>query len=107
MRDSDSEREERQVLARLALGLTSELPDPVDRAALAAAILASEVEDVYRPFGASYHNVTLPDMPAWIDPRIRLAEWAAIHRAGHDARAVALAKAAAAALESQPGGRYA
>lgn len=91
-RDERAWREERLALMEVALGLRDELPDREDRAALGTAILAGEVEDIYQPFGASYHNVTIPDLPAWLDPRIKVTDWAAIHRAGHDVRAVMLAR---------------
>ncbi len=63
-----------------------ELPDASDRDALIQAICAGEVEDVYRPCAASYHNATIPALPAWVDPRIKVADWAALRRIGQDAR---------------------
>jgi hypothetical protein len=59
-----------------------ELPDESDRNALMQAVCDGEVEDVYQPVAASYHNATLPDLPAWVDPRIKVADWAALKRDG-------------------------
>jgi len=67
-----------------------ELPDGGDRAALIDAIAAGAVEDVYRPIGAGYHNVTIPHLPPYVDPRLKVAEWAALRRAGRDIRVAIL-----------------
>lgn len=57
-----------------------ELPNPDDRAALETAIVAGDVEDVYAPLGRAWHNLTIPGLPAWVDPRIRAADWAVLRR---------------------------
>lgn len=67
-----------------------DLPEVDDRPALVAALLAGEVEDLYWPLGAEHANVTIPRLPPYVDPRLPVAQWAAIHRAGHDPSAVML-----------------
>lgn len=52
-----------------------ELPDGPDRNALASAIRLGEVDNLYRPFGADYHNITWANACAEEDPRQRISDW--------------------------------
>ena len=55
------------------------------RQALAEAIRTGEIDNVYQPVAADYWNVCLADVPAYVDPRVRLDQWVAWWRAGLDA----------------------
>ena len=58
-----------------------ELPNGVTRLALTRAIIAGEVDAVYRPLGASAHNVCIAGLPPDIDPRMTVAQWVTCWRA--------------------------
>lgn len=90
---SDQTTSERQ---RLAQQLVSDLPPDAlpdgfsseDRALLIEALASGELEDVYRPMGATFINVTFPDTPPWVDPRMRLSAWLMLRRAGLSAETI-------------------
>ena len=57
----------------------SELPDGLDRNALAMLIRAGFVDNLYQPFGCDYHNIAWRRAP-WVDPRERVSHWLAARR---------------------------
>ena len=59
-----------------------ELPNGADRLALTRAIVAGDVDALYRPMGASAHNVCIARLAPDIDPRMTVAQWVACMRAG-------------------------
>ena len=58
-----------------------ELPNGVTRLALTRAIVAGDVDAIYRPMGASVHNVCIAGLPPAVDPRMTLAQWVTCWRA--------------------------
>lgn len=96
--DAQTQQEAKQARhARRLVGALpiDELPDGDDRAALADAVARGEVEDIYQPCAADYHNVTIPGLPAWVDPRVTVVTWAQWRREGRDIPATLLANARA------------
>lgn len=81
---------------RLARHLVSDLPSgalpsdfsPDDRAMLIEALAGGVLEDAYTPMGAGYVNVTFPDTPPWVDPRMRLSVWLSLRHAGLSAETI-------------------
>lgn len=67
-----------------------EMPNGALRQALTRAIVAGEIDALYRPLGASAHNVCIAGTPPDVDPRITLAQWAACWRAQVSALGVIL-----------------
>lgn len=63
------------MLATLVSISQDDLPDGDAREALADAIRAGEVDNLYRPMGADYYNIAWAHRPAWEDPRQRLSDW--------------------------------
>jgi hypothetical protein len=78
-----------------------ELPDGDDRTALADAVTRGDVEDIYQPCAANYHNATIPGLPSWVDPRLKVKTWAQWRREGRDIRATMIADARARADAAQ------
>ena len=62
----------------------SALPDDA-RAALTAAIESGAIDNLYQPVAAGYWNVCVSDVPAYVDPRVKLDQWVAWWRRGLDA----------------------
>jgi hypothetical protein len=65
------------LLAILARIPRREMPDGAARRALAEAIRAGRVDNLYRPACADYWNIAWRDRPAWVDPRQRLSAYVA------------------------------
>lgn len=85
-----------ELLATLAAIPQSELPDGAARDALIEAIRCGEVDGLYRPVARPHHNVTLAHLPADVDPRITVAQWAQWWRDGKNPRDELLAEHTAA-----------
>jgi len=66
-----------QLLATLNAIPLDELPLCRARDYLAQLIQRGHVDNLYKPMGADYHNLTWAHMPAHRDPRERVSRWAA------------------------------
>ena len=69
-----------QLLATLERIPRAELPDGDARRILAIAIRAGEVDNLYRPLGADYHNIAWANREPWEDPRQRVSRWVELLR---------------------------
>lgn len=69
-----------QLLATLEAIPREELPDGGERRILAIAIRAGDVDNLYRPLGADYHNIAWANVAPQQDPRQRVSRWVALLR---------------------------
>ncbi|HZC05162.1 MAG TPA: hypothetical protein VE338_05945 [Ktedonobacterales bacterium] len=72
------------VLAALKQVPRAALPGDA-RAALTREIRRGVVDGLYRPMGSDRYNVTIAELPPYIDPRVPLDQWVAWWRAYIDA----------------------
>ena len=70
-----------ELLATLARIPRSDLPNGPERDALAAAIRAGRVDNLYQPLGCDHWNISWADRPAWVDPRQNIVSWILDYRA--------------------------
>lgn len=73
--DNKSAAEIEQLLATLEAIPREELPDGGDRRWLAKLIRYGLVDNLYRPFGANYHNIAWVHLDPRRDPRERISVW--------------------------------
>lgn len=76
--DRKSAAEIEQLLATLEAIPREELPEGSDRRALAMLIRYGLVDNLYKPFGADYHNIAWASMSPQSDPRQRVSDWLAV-----------------------------
>lgn len=69
-----------QLLVALERIPRSELPDGPDRDALAQLIRLGEVDNLYSPLGADYHNIAWATDNLQADPRERVTAWLELRR---------------------------
>lgn len=74
-----------QLLATLEQIPRGELADGPDRDALASHIRAGDVDNLYRPLGAEWHNIAWSHVAPYQDPRQRVSDWIASRHAAQQA----------------------
>lgn len=64
-----------QLLATLEQIPRAELPDSEARNELSNAIRMGAIDNLYRPLGTNYHNISFAHLQPWQDPRLAVSAW--------------------------------